>query len=244
MYYSTPKWKCNEEEEELCFYNSKKKRRIIPILHWSSSLSIPTEEPKKYSIVLWRFSQWCPIVLCWETFFEPSIWSETKNLCVVCKTFMKPKNCNVFKICNVCDVRRLWKRIKNPRTTTLMLWKNYFWAARVACFTYDYAMESRWKKTKQNYVLTEDYALPLHKIEFWFFLIFFCFNFENCRLKCSRACAASLRIRDWKIKKFYLNRFGTHVLIFVKWKQLLKYWVFQQVLNRNFAKKSYHKRKS
>ena len=209
MYYSTPKWKCNEEEEELCFYNSKKKRRIIPILHWSSSLSIPTEEPKKYSIVLWRFSQWCPIVLCWETFFEPSIWSETKNLCVVCKTFMKPKNCNVFKICNVCDVRRLWKRIKNPRTTTLMLWKNYFWAARVACFTYDYAMESRWKKTKQNYVLTEDYALPLHKIEFWFFLIFFCFNFENCRLKCSRACAASLRIRDWKIKKFYLNPFNS-----------------------------------
>ena len=135
-----------KKKKNSVFTTLRRKEEIIPILHWSSSLSIPTEEPKKYSIVLWRFSQWCPIVLCWETFFEPSIWSETKNLCVVCKTFMKPKNCNVFKICNVCDVRRLWKRIKNPRTTTLMLWKNYFWAARVACFTYDYAMESRWKK--------------------------------------------------------------------------------------------------
>lgn len=43
-----------------------------------------------------------------------------------------------------------------------MLWKNYFWAARVACFTYDYAMESRDENKQQNFVLTEDYhALPI-----------------------------------------------------------------------------------
>ena len=44
----------------------------------------------KYSIVLWRFSQWCSIVLCWETFFWTKYLKRNeKSVCGMQTTFMK-----------------------------------------------------------------------------------------------------------------------------------------------------------
>ena len=124
MYYQQNE-KCNEEEEELCFYNSKKKRKRI--LHWSSS-SIPNLKIFYRALKIQSVMFYCAVL---RNLFLNQVFEAKRKICVWYAN-------NFYEVCEI----NFEKRTINPRKT-LMLWKNYFWAARVACFTYDYAMESR-----------------------------------------------------------------------------------------------------